>query len=249
MKSAMFSGTSRKCSPVLAAAAGAAVCFGGGNVWATSGNVAASNAGATSFVAPSIGIKLFGSAVTFALNTSIAGGYFYGATAGLFFDMQGTSSAKVIRHFAAGVPVAGLTFFRKSGFFNPNQSNNYIAARFTNGGTRYGWVHCISTNSNGKQLRIDTWSYNASGGGIKTLDESITSKKLSLSDGRVKLNWSNANEEGVARYEIQAKGADGKWSAVDSSVPGEGSYAATVQAGEYRLKVESVDGATRELAF
>ena len=65
-----------------------------------------------------------------------------------------------------------------------------------------------------------------------------------------KLHWTNDNEDGVARYEVQAKDGAGEWAAVDSDVPGEGSYAAKVSADAVcRLVVENIDGSTDEIDF
>lgn len=240
----------RKCSPLLAIAAGASICLSGEVADAVNGNIAASNGGDTSFTAHRYGIKLFGSRATFDLVTGPGGGYFSNPKHALRPVFESTTVSKQMVHFNAGVQISTLAGFFTWGYIRKSQSNNYIPMRFDNGGTRYGWVHCISTSSDGKKMRLDTWSFNGTGGGIKTLDESITPKKLALSDGRLKLNWSNTNEAGVARYEVQAKGADGAWAAVDGATPGEGSYAATVRgAGEYRLLVESSDGSSRTVAF
>ena len=84
----------------------------------------------------------------------------------------------------------------------------------------------------------------------KPLSDSVTTRKLDLSDGRAKLHWANTNEDGVARYEVQAKDASGAWRAVDSSAPGESRYSATVaKDATCRLVVEMVDGKTHEANF
>lgn len=234
-------------SPIHAAAAGVAVCLSAGTAQGVSGNVAASN-GATVFAAvPSANapFKLFGSLANLKVEIyNSVTPYLSNATA-----LPAIASAGgYVNHVGAGVNVSPMGFY---GFvkMRASQANNYIGVHFSTAPVKFGWVHCVSTSSNGRQLQIDTWSYNASGGGIKTLGESISAKQIALTDGRAKLSWSNANEAGVARYEVQAKGADGAWAAMDSSTPGDGSYCATFKAGAYRLLVENSDGSAREIAF
>lgn len=234
-------------TPLAATAAGVAVCLSAGTAHGVSGNVAASNGGTAFTANPSTNapFKLFGSLANFKVelyNGSIP--YLSGNSINALVGQTGG----FVNHLGPGVNVSLLNFAPYTKM-KSNQSNNYIGLGFGASPLKYGWVHCVSTNANGRQLKIDTWSCNASGGAIKTLDDSVTPRKLALSDGRIKLHWVNANEDGVARYEVQAKGANGTWSAVDSSTPGEGSYAATVASGEYRLMVENSDGSSRSINF
>ena len=99
-------------------------------------------------------------------------------------------------------------------------------------------------------MTLDQWGYENTGASIHTLAGSVTARKLGLADGREKLVWSNANEEGVARYEVQTKDAAGQWHAVSSEAPGAGMYSMAVPAGaECRVVVEKVDGTAEHIAF
>lgn len=246
MPSRSFINVCRKASPGIAAAVGTAVCLSGGNAAAISGNFAASNGGNSHFV-NNVAIKGFNNLVSFSFSDH--GQDTHAHFRNLVGGIQAASTAGAsVRYVNAGLAVPGAFVFGGT-WISVTVSNKYIPVRFNSGGFKYGWIHVVSVDLGANNLNLDTWAYNPTGGIINTLDESITPKKLALSDGRVKLNWSNANEAGVARYEVQAKGANGAWTAVDASTPGDGSYAATVQAGEYRLVVENSDGSSRSINF
>lgn len=131
-------------------------------------------------------------------------------------------------------------------------ADKFFAIRFRDAGAgnaiRYGWLHIVSHFAP-QQIQIDTWGYNQTGGNIRTLSDTVTAKKLALSDGRLKLNWTSKNEQGVARYEVQARDAAGQWASLDSDAPGAGRYSTTVAPGVYRLVVEKVDGTVEVMAF
>lgn len=245
----------RKCSPALLAATGAAMCItGGGPARATTGTIKASNAGQSVF---SSGDKPygFGGIARWFLWTSGGRAYFSERPATGRPFLNGTltnGQCDLVFHPAGVVVSAGLAHgFNDIRFLVPNVSDKYIAVNFRVGvDERYGWVHVISTNASATQITMDKWGYNATGGSIETLDASVAVKKLALSDGQVKLCWSNANEQGVARYVVEVQRDGGAWSEVDSSAPGAGNYAAKVEEGATcRLAIERVDGATEHLAF
>lgn len=157
-----------------------------------------------------------------------------------------------VRVLKANVTLPGGYSFADSLKAPSNTVNKYFAVRFNSGGNKYGWVHVQSPSSDGSWLKVTRWGYNDQvGGTITTLADSISARQLSLSDGRVKLYWANANEDGIARYEVQTKDAvAGAWKAVRSDAVGAGAYSATVPSNaEYRVVVEKVDGTTEEVAF
>lgn len=245
----------RKCSPALLAATGAAMCItGGGLARATTGTIKASNAGQSVFGSGDRP-DAFGSLAEWWLATT--GGIVYFSerpSIGRPF-LNGTltfGQCDLVFHSAGVMISAGMPHgFNDIRLLVPNVSDKYIAVNFRVGtDERYGWVHVVSTNASATQITMDKWGYNASGGTIETLDESVTVKKLALSGGQVKLHWTNANEQGVARYAVEAQREDGTWAEVDSDTPGAGSYATKVEeGGACRLSVERVDGTTERIAF
>ncbi len=248
---------SRECSAMLAAAAGAVVCLtGGGAVQAVSGSINASN-GRVSFDYSSYPVfKVFGSRATFSIWTSSSMDIkpIGGNGTELLMSAMNTN----VRKFAAGAPISSAIGgvwggaqtsppHQGHGTLLPPVSDEYFAVRFTDGGIRYGWVHVV--NATNMMIQLDTWGYDTDGN-ITTLSDSVTTRKLPLADGKVKVHWTNANEDGVSRYEVQAKDASGEWQAIDSDTPGEGVYAAKVDNdAECRLVVEMVDGTTEEVEF
>jgi hypothetical protein len=244
--------TLRKCSAFLAAGAGAgaAVCLSSGGAQAAkvTGLIAASNAGKNTFVANDLQ-KCFGSKASWSW---LAGGpHVFLSHIGA--SMNGTRTginAYIAMHNAGVVISAGIANEWDGSYLPDNASDKYIAVKFPFGGTRYGWIHVISTNGTGTSIAMDKWGYEDTGASIKTLGESVSAKTLGLSDGRTKLMWSNTNEEGIARYKAQTKDASGAWTTVSSDAAGAGSYSATVPAGaSCRLVVEKVDGAVEEIGF
>ncbi len=245
----------RECSAILVAGAGAAVCLtGGGAAHAVSGSINASNGRVTFDTSTYRTFKVFASKASFYIYTSSS----------MDIEPAGTNTTEVlmygtdVRKFAAGVLInsgiggvwgGGQTSppHQGHGTLLPPVSDKYFAVRFTSGGLQHGWVHVVTASDT--SIQLDTWGYDGDGN-ITTLSDSLTTRKLPLADGRVKVHWSNANEDGVARYEVQAKDASGEWQAVDSVPPGEGAYAAKVDSGaECRLVVEKVDGETEEVEF
>lgn len=242
----------RKCSAALAAGAGVAVCLtGGGPVQAVfiSGSIAGTNAGVTVF-APADSVFAFGSLARWYLNNAGGGRISFS----WFSDpgvLNGTGVGSYAAAHGAGITVsAGMP----NGFHNlcwvpSSLSDKYFAVQFLSG-TRYGWLHVVSSNAAGGSITIDKWGYENTGGTCKTLLDSVATQTLRLSDGRVQLHWTNANEDGVARYEVQAKDASGAWQALGSEAPGDGHYAAVAAANsECRLIVEKVDGTTADIGF
>jgi hypothetical protein len=138
------------------------------------------------------------------------------------------------------------------GFVPHSQSTKYFGVSFPVSLTAYdyGWVGVTSTSANGMSISFNKWAYDNTGAPIMTLADTVTTRKMTLSDGRVKLHWTNANEDGIARYEVQTKDASGAWKAVDSDAPGVGKYGATVaKDAQCKIVVEKVDGTTEEVAF
>ena len=241
----------RKSSALLAAGAGAAVCLSGGGAQAlgVSGNIVESN-GKTSF-AQGNSLKACNSAARWLLTSLSGSGAFafsFSAGSGLLNENAG-----YIRTHAAGVTVsAGMSGGFTDLLHIPNGvSDIYFAVEygFLGGGVRYGWLHVNSTTAN--TISLDKWGYENTGASITTLADSVTTaRKLGLADGRTQLRWTNANEEGVARYEVQAKDASGVWNAVSSEVPGAGMYSIAVPKGaQCRVVVEKVDGTAENIAF
>lgn len=266
----------RKCSALLAAGAGVAVCLtGGGRAVGVTGNVSSLNGGQKTFTAP-VGVweyvnivpGLMDSPAALNSNTLGRGAQIWlprnhvTTTAG-----PGTQTTSRNNHIAQnGLPggyltalAAGVTvgpalpaFTSSWGYLPHSLTNKYFAVAFATSLTTYdyGWLEVVSTSANGKIIQFGKWGYNATGAAIKTLAGSVITHQVGLSDGRVKLLWNNGNEDGVARYEVQVKDVSGAWHAVDSTTPGEGRYATTLAGGsECRLLVENVDGATQEIAF
>jgi hypothetical protein len=231
----------RKCSALLAAGVGAAVCMTGGSpAHAVNGLVSATNG--TSVFNGVTSIYLFGfkaAALLISPTMVDVGG-------SLSFVENGTG--KFLNRFSSVTISSGLYFGGGVASLS-STSNTYIGMSFNDGGTKYGWVRVVDYTN--PTLTISNWSYNNSvGGSIKTLSDSVTTSRLALSDGKEKLHWSNDNEDGVARYEVQSKDATGAWQAADSDVPGSGSYSAKVDSGKIcRLVVEMTDGSTKEIAF
>ena len=247
----------RKCAATLAAAAGAAICLSAPTAMATSGSFKDTNTNLS--VVQTQGFwRLFGSKVRFYVFTSSTRIQIQKVpltNGGASFLFNETAFPYVKLH-NAGVTVSPGMAGTFSGFasISTNQSDKYIACTFLDGGvTRNAWIHIISSAPGGDSVTIHEWSYNDSldgSGTIKTLSSAIVTKKLALTDGTVKLLWTNKNEDGVARYQIQAKDADGSWRAVDSDAAGDGRYSVkTAPADAYRLVVETIDGATEEVAF
>lgn len=244
----------RKCSAVLATGAGAVVCLAsGGPAQAVfvSGNLKDSNGGTTSF-GPGGSMKAFSSMVMWLLTKVNASHLRFSSLSGVGQLNATTLSAKYAAVHDPGVTVStGMAGGFKDLCWVPlNVSNKYFAVRFDFSGNTYGWIHVVSTDGSGNSIVVDKWGAENDHSPCKTLADSVTTRRLCLSDGRVKLHWANANEEGVARYEVQAQDASGAWNAIDSSAPGEGSYAATTSGdATCRLLVERVDGTSEEMTF
>ena len=242
----------RKCSAALVAgAAGAAVCLSGGNVGHaafTSGTIFVSNGNNSTFGIGSILLAGNGSIAWF-ITSSIGHAAFsaLGVASG-FFNYAGP----YLQMHPAGVTVsAGLPpGFNNMCWMPPNVVDGYMALVFQAPGPRYGWLHVVASDPTGTIMQIDTWGYENAGLPCKTLADSVTTRRLDLADGRVKLHWTNDNEDGVARYEVQTKDGSGAWQAVDSDTPGACRYTATISGdADCRLVVEKVDGETEEIAF
>lgn len=249
MKSKRLS--TRKCSALFAASTGIAVCLTGGGAQAAkvTGTIVDTNSAKSVF---SGGILYaFGRNAKWLLTSAGGSGrllFSLYAGAGGTAKENGTANAAHVLFAAhnAGVVVKGTM---ANGFYDymrfpSSVASKYVAVQFESGGHAcYGWLEVKSTNASGTNIKLGKWGYENTGASIKTLADSVTTQKLSLSNGKVKLHWSNKNEENVARYEVQTKDASGEWKSVDSLVPGEGRYASMVAAGaESRLVVEKVDG-------
>ncbi len=257
----------RKCSAMLAAGAGAAVWLTtqGANASVVTGNVSTLNTGNKTFVVGTGVVNVHPLPPNLIADAAIAfdSVHVWMELGGALF-WNGTGFTTVWANFklAAGGYIAALsahvtvdgamTNLAQTAFMPPSQSDKYFAVRYGLTPSTYGyaWINVVSTSSDAKTIVFGKWAYENSGAAIKTLADSVTTQQLKLSDGQVKLHWANANEDGVARYEVQAKDASGAWKAVDSSTPGESRYSATVAGGSTcRLVVEKVDGATQEINF
>lgn len=248
----------RKCSALMAASAGAAVCLtGGGYAAVVTGKVADLNSGRQTFGASSFQVlpaAVGGHArLQSSHSTTI---FFYSRTfSGVSRAARVVTTASYIAALSASISIKnGLPHFSRAYASVPHSvTNKYFGVAYPVSKTEYvyGWLEVKSTNSSGTSISFDKWGYNnAPDTPIKTLADSLTTHTLSLSDGRVKLYWANTNEEGIARYEVQKEDASGTWSAVDGEIPGEGHYSAAAPKGSTcRLLVEMLDGATREIRF
>ena len=239
-----------KAAPLLGAAAGAAVCLNSvppATAAVVTGTIAGSNGGTSSFGGGDT-INVFSTKAEWFIAT--VGQMFFQYTAGNkgYVNNNGTNIVAVTQSASVTVSAGLPGSFNSQWVMPASVTDKYLAARFEDGGTRFGWIHVVTANTT--NATIDLWGYENSGASIKTASDTVAAKKLPLSDGRTKLTWTNANEEGVSRYEVQAKGADGAWSAVDSETPGEGAYAATLPGDrEYKLVVELTSGKTSEVDF
>jgi len=239
----------RKSSALLAAGTGIAVCLTGGTAaHAVNGLVSISNGGNSAFYNSSF--NLFGSKVLVAITAFVPMELLLLAGSAGVAAYTGTPTSSTIRILPAGVSITSGLFFTGGGFIH-DATDKYYGMRFNDSGLKYGWVHVVSaTTPSGDTTVLDTWSYNGSGGAIKTLSDSVTTSRLALSDGKEKLYWSNDNESGVARYEVRTKDDAGNWTATDSDVPGSGSYSTKVANGAMcRLVIEMTDGSAKEVDF
>ncbi len=240
----------RKCSVLLAAGAGAAVCLSQPHAAVSSGAV-------NNSFAKSVPFGVFDNEINISVYTftsGLIGLQLLGGTSNTaFFHGDGGGSNTVIFK-AADADVSTLAF--------PGQTVNipygfpaspYLGLKFTIDGAAgtyyYGWIEIA--NATATKLHVGEWGWNNSpGANIKTLADSLTTTKLPLATGLTRLHWTNDNEDGVARYEVQSKDASGAWQAIDSDTPGEGRYTATVaKDAECRLVVEKVDGQSEEVQF
>jgi hypothetical protein len=234
----------RVSSALLAAGTGAAVCLTGGSpAHAANGNILSSNA--TSIFGTFTNFNLFSSKATaYKIIDTLGDG---GGGASLSIAYTGGFYAST---FSTGVSITSGLSWAFSAFLQ-SITNKYYGLRFDDSGTtKYGWLHVVDYNAGTDVLQVDTWAYNTLGNSISTLSDSVTTSRLALTDGQEKLHWSNDNEDGVARYEVQSQDASGQWQAADSDVPGSGSYSAKIDSGKTcRLVVEMTDGSTKEIDF
>ena len=237
----------KKCSALLAASAGAAVCLTGSGAHAAfiMGNMTATNADNT-FGFGDIHYCFDGKAYWHWQNwtaTGLANSWPPGST----YPERVSGGDSHIRMRGAGETLNSANFWGAT-TLPAGISDQYFGVQFEDGGVRYGWVHVVSSTASSAVM--DTWGYENTGASVKTLADSVTARKLGLSDGRTQLHWTNANEDGVARYEVQAKDASGVWNAVSSEAPGAGMYSFAVPKGsECRVVVEKVDGTAENVAF
>ena len=260
----------RKCSALLAAGTGAAVCLGSGHFSGTAeaaistGRFRDSNAGGTATGTaswqdgPTFTAQAFNNgALTWLVTTNLGSLFFHPVNAGpTQMQIEGPGGGN--HPVNPGVSItSGLawqsTIFMGSGTnFNDGGNPKYFMVRFTtNGGANwnYGWwrmrfysIANVLVKDWGFENNVDTT--------LLTLSDTLVTRKLSLVDGKAKLHWTNKNEDGVSRYEVQKRDAAGEWREVDSDTPGDGRYTAKVAGeGEYRLVVEKVDGTTAAVDF
>ncbi len=240
----------RKCSVLLAAGAGAAVCLSQPHAAVSSGSIDNS-------FGKSVPFGVFNDELNISVYTftsSLIGLQLTNGTSNTaFFHGDGGGSNTVIFQ-AADADVSGLAFATQTVNIPYGvPASPYLGIKFTIdgvGGTYYyGWIEI--TNATASKLHVGDWGWNNSPGtNIKTLSDSLTTTKLPVASGLTRLHWTNDNEDGVARYEVQAKDASGEWQAIDSDTPGEGRYTAKVDRdAQCRLVVEMVDGTTEEAEF
>lgn len=237
----------RKCSPALAAASGMAVCLSGGLAHAVSGvtvKTLVSSGAAQTLLDGKISVRV---SMSFLRLTGGNGTQMARATFGFPWHIATYGAdAKCTSLSLAGSWANGT--LRVNGV--PGGDNKYVKIRFNDGsGYKYGWSQYKSLG--GGNYQFGAWSYNNTvDGAIKTLADTLATRTLRLSDGGAQLHWSNANEEGVARYVVEMQREDGTWAEVDSDVPGEGSYTAKASGEDtYRLAVEHTDGVTEHIDF
>ena len=237
----------KKCSAILAAGAGAAVCLSGSPALAVSGpagNNLVSMGGTQTEFGGKISLSV---SMSFLCGRGSNNTEMVRATFGMPWHIATYASNAQCTSLFSGGSWAGCTL-RVVGV--PGGDNRYIKIRFNDGGGyKYGWSQYKDLG--GGTWQFGAWSYsNTVDGAILTLADSVKAQKLGLADGREKLVWSNANEEGVARYEVQAKDASGAWNAVSSEAPGAGMYSIAVPKGSNcRIVVEKVDGTAENIAF
>ena len=233
----------RKCSALLSVGAGIAVCLAGSDALAVSGtgnNIIANSTAAELGGKIQIRNVFSGSSIKcVGANATRLGGV-------------GDSFSRVLAIYAAGVNCNTAQRFSGQNaswmVINAGGADKYIKIKFTESGTtKYGWSQF---RRNGSTFEFGAWSYNNTGANIKTLAESIVLKKLSLNKDTAKLHWTNANEEGVTRYEVQQKDSAGLWKKFQQMTPGEGSYSLSTAADAVcRLVVEHTDGSQETIDF
>jgi hypothetical protein len=158
-----------------------------------------------------------------------------------------------VKTYGAGVPCSTYATLTASWFWYgiapAGGADRYIKIRFSedNGITfKYGWSQFTK---DGTTFKFGAWSYNAAGGAIKTLADSVKTRRLALAGGDAMLHWTNGNEEGLASYAVQTE-RDGVWTRLASFVPGEGRYSLKAPGdGAYRLVTEWVDGRSDVYTF
>ncbi len=238
--------TMRKCSVMLAAGMGAAVCLTSSS--AKAAKISGADGNDISFLntATEFGGKIM------ILNRDVhfpEEFYFWPRGSK---DTRFAGSWDSICTYHEGSSCKTAIEWLRTGWPRMGGPDRFIKVRFNEGGLKYGWIQYQKVGTGDETTFVmGAWAYeNNVDGAIKTLAGSIEANTLFLSDGTTKLIWSNANEDGVSRYEAQMKNASGAWTTVSSDAAGAGSYSATVPAGSTcRIVVEKVDGAVEEIGF
>jgi hypothetical protein len=265
----MTSSNLRKCSPLAAVAAGAAMCLSSGTAHAVSGSVGASNTAQTFSYFNKV-VNLFGGKASFGIEQTYSptagtsGGYYYGPMrlkAGVGSPLFNATGGSYVNLHDQGVVVsAGLANgFQNSLEVPPGIVNQYLAVKFVDAGEdRFGWVNLNQStvepnpgglSANTLTISLSDWSYNDTGGSIQTLANPLSLKTLPLANGATQLHWSNPNESGVASYTLQRQ-LNGSWETVQTDTPQTGHYTAPATAGtSYRVLVEQVDGTIQTTNF
>jgi hypothetical protein len=232
--------TLRKTSVLIAAGVGAAVGLSNPPAHAVTG-------------ADGNDISFGGSATELSGKVTLMYGKTYTVNVLIQHGGNATSVAKnagnFLRTYSAGVACNTGSFYLGA-IIAPGSAGGpakYIKIRFNDGVQKFGWSQYQKV---GTVLHFGAWGYNNTGGAIKTLGESVTAHVVPLANGKNKLFWTNANEDGIARYEAQTQDASSAWTTVGSEAAGAGSYAATVPAASNcRIVVEKVDGSTEAIGF
>jgi hypothetical protein len=243
---------SRQCSPVLALATGAAICLGAVPAGAA---IVTGTLTQTDF-ANGETAKVFDSKVSLFWKYY----YFSPGVGVLVLDPLGPNSALVRANGFGGIDFRPAGSYLGPGVYpvqnvsvqvQEDVTDEYISIKFQQSGqTHFGWVHVINSDLGLESIQLDKWGYeNAANTSLLTLAPSCATRHLSLANGSSKLCWTNANEQGVSRYEVQQKDAAGKWQSVSTEVPNGGQYSFSAKSGTYRLLVEKLDGSSEVLSF
>lgn len=230
-----------RASPVfLAGAAGGFICLSVGNAFAVNGTIGPVLSSGTTNAQFAFGgkIKLY----------NMNGGNLLCATGAnkTQFACTGTVNNRVLANYLYGNNCKNADHWWGYSQHAAGVRVTFTAPRYTKvrfdegGGYKYGW---LTLKKNASLLSVKEWSYASTpGAAILTQTECLNTFQFSLSNGNLKLGWSNDAEDGVATYIVQQR-ENGAWQEREKWTPGEGCYTLTAPAQyEYRLLIEYIDG-------